>query len=642
MRRSQTPHTEPEFAKIKSSQKQCHWYTLPGLEDALKTHFPKAGRIASFVDGDDEAQQVWSDIKKSGIIPKHVQVKEGIQKHMGVSDKQSESYPDSDPDCWWTATGCKKPKANTLPADLSECAEDNTWGLTFDDGPNCTHNAFYDFLQEKKLRASLFYIGANVVSYPLQAQRGLIDGHDLCGHTWSHRYTTTLTNEQVFAELYYTAKAIKMVTGVTTRCWRPPYGDVDDRVRAIATGLGLRTILWQEDTDDWNIEPSGDKPESKIKSNYERIFKKKKTSKPIVLTHEINEYTMDEFMKMYPELDKAFDTVASPMTCLGITQPYAENITYPTLQQYKQGNLQVSGLPSGSDIKFNPKAKFTPVTVNNQKGGFAAAKDGKLAANGGGQGKSSSSSSKSSSSSGGGSSKSKSKSSGGSSSSSNSSGDSSNSNSNSNRHAASPGSSSSNDGGSSASSSDGTSDTSNDDASAKSAAFTIRPSVTLRILPNTMWEPVARGLALAGNGLFLGMQVSVSNVMLPAVLNNPTCSVQQKLKLWSDMYDHVVRDWVPYVPFSTLAYAAAAAMSTPENSTPMIWASVFMAGVFATHLLFVRSYVARLKSYLGSKDAPPDDAIVAEMKTWGRAHWTRTASSAVALAIGVVSTVQRR
>jgi hypothetical protein len=41
----------------------------------------------------------------------------------------------------------------------------------------------------------------------------------------------SLTNEQVFAELYYTKKIIHEVLGVTIQTWRPPYGDIDDRVR---------------------------------------------------------------------------------------------------------------------------------------------------------------------------------------------------------------------------------------------------------------------------------------------------------------------------------------------------------------------------------------------------------------------------
>jgi peptidoglycan/xylan/chitin deacetylase (PgdA/CDA1 family) len=53
-----------------------------------------------------------------------------------------------------------------------------------------------------------------------------------------------LTNEQIVAELAWTMKSIKDVTGVTPNTFRPPYGDLDDRVRAIAAAMGLRPIQW--------------------------------------------------------------------------------------------------------------------------------------------------------------------------------------------------------------------------------------------------------------------------------------------------------------------------------------------------------------------------------------------------------------
>ena len=73
----------------------------------------------------------------------------------------------------------------------------NTLGYAFDDGPNCTHNAFYDFLQQQNQKASkspaclvsydlilmelgMFYIGSNVMDWPYEAQRGLADGHEIC------------------------------------------------------------------------------------------------------------------------------------------------------------------------------------------------------------------------------------------------------------------------------------------------------------------------------------------------------------------------------------------------------------------------------------------------------------------------------
>ncbi len=66
---------------------------------------------------------------------------------------------------------------------MTTCPESNTWGLTLDDGPNCSHNAFFDYLLEAEQKASLFYVGSNVADWPREAQRGLADGHEICGHS---------------------------------------------------------------------------------------------------------------------------------------------------------------------------------------------------------------------------------------------------------------------------------------------------------------------------------------------------------------------------------------------------------------------------------------------------------------------------
>lgn len=142
----------------------------------------------------------------------------------------------------------------------------------------------------------MFYIGSNVMDHPLQAQRGLADGHQIGVHTWSHRYATGLTNEQFFAELWYSRKAIKHVLGVTPLVWRAPYGDVDDRIRFIAHAMNLTTIMWNHDTDDWKIisnnNPSG-LPTASIVANYEVAENaSSSTGGSIVLTHELNSDTM--------------------------------------------------------------------------------------------------------------------------------------------------------------------------------------------------------------------------------------------------------------------------------------------------------------------------------------------------------------
>ncbi|ORY06987.1 glycoside hydrolase/deacetylase [Basidiobolus meristosporus CBS 931.73] len=256
----------------------------------------------------------------------------------------SSDYPASDPDCWWTYKNCVTPKAPNIQPDIASCPEPETWGLTYDDGPNCTHTQFYDFLKANNQKATMFFIGSNVADWPKEAQRGLTDGHHICVHTWSHPYMTTLTNQEVVAELYYTTKAIKTVVGITPTCWRPPYGDVDDRVRAIAQQLKLTNIIWNLDSDDWQMAPAGNLPPSAIDQLFEGFVNMGKNgtfarSGAITLEHELNNGTMSMAEKWYPQIKQAFKHVVPVASCMNITTPYLEtNYTYPDFAQYIAGD----------------------------------------------------------------------------------------------------------------------------------------------------------------------------------------------------------------------------------------------------------------------------------------------------------------
>ena len=365
-----------DLAKVQDPNQQCSYNlnaaNMPELKQGQP--FPQSWKIASIQDNDQQAKKVWQDIQSSGIIPGDVQVKSDGGQHNAVSQNGYNSH--QDPDCWWTASGCVTPKHQNIPSDLASCPEPNTWGLTFDDGPNCSHNAFYDFLSQNKLKATMFFIGSNAKDWPLQTQRAIVDGHDLCVHTWSHHYMTTLSNDQAFAELYYTAVAIKAITGVTPTCWRPPFGDVDDRIRAIAAGLGLRTILWEADTDDWNISVEG---KDKIDQNYQKIFSEAGQKNPIVLTHEIDNSTMSEFMGQYNNIKNAYKNVVPVSACQNVTNPYPEDITYPTFNQFLNGQA-AQGLPDGNTIKVDPQFKYNVIALADQKAGFANPKNAEEAA----------------------------------------------------------------------------------------------------------------------------------------------------------------------------------------------------------------------------------------------------------------------
>ncbi|KAI8642567.1 hypothetical protein BD408DRAFT_387163 [Parasitella parasitica] len=267
----------------------------------------------------------------------------------------SNSDGDSDPYCWWSSTQCVKPKASYLPPDIYKCPKKGDWGLTYDDGPynlgsDKTANKYAEpyllnYLAENNLHATLFYIGSNVAKFPDAARLGLKNGHQLCVHTWSHRVLTTLTNVEIVAELYWTLKAIKAATGVTSRCFRPPQGDVDDRVRAIAHQMGMKTVLWDEDTEDWNIryKNEGSLSVENVNGYFKTWIKNYKTGKDksghIVLEHELNPNTIKMSISWLPKLRQTFNVVPA-LSCNGITQPYwEESFKYPLFDSSDKGTI---------------------------------------------------------------------------------------------------------------------------------------------------------------------------------------------------------------------------------------------------------------------------------------------------------------
>ena len=67
-----------------------------------------------------------------------------------------------------------------------------------------------------------------------------------------------MTTQTVVTDIEWTLRIIKDVIGIRVNCIRPPYGDIDDRVRAIIKAMGLTTYLWNYDSKDWklNIDPN--------------------------------------------------------------------------------------------------------------------------------------------------------------------------------------------------------------------------------------------------------------------------------------------------------------------------------------------------------------------------------------------------
>ncbi|CAG8668249.1 9850_t:CDS:2, partial [Racocetra persica] len=348
-----------------TAQQECVSYTSPF---DFSSGYPKIWEKPTSKDfNTKEFKQINSSINWSK-VPKIA------TRKMVNGNVDTTGYPDSDPDCWWSYSTCTTPKP-PLQHDVSFCPEPGTLGLTYDDGPNCAHTVFYDFLKQNNQKATMFFIGSNVATLPNEAQRAFIDGHHICVHTWSHQYMTTLTNEEALAELYYARKAIKRVIGITPRCWRPPYGDVDNRIRAIAQQLNMRTIIWNLDTNDWDMEPDGTEQPAQIDAIFQSLVNMGQNgtfadSGAIVLEHELSNGTMSKAIEWYPKLKSAFKHIVPIASCMNVTRPYIEsNFTYPSFAEYigtRNNNTTdpkstESYRPTGTPQAHGPKS--TPTSI---------------------------------------------------------------------------------------------------------------------------------------------------------------------------------------------------------------------------------------------------------------------------------------
>ncbi|KAG9317294.1 carbohydrate esterase family 4 protein [Chiua virens] len=197
---------------------------------------------------------------------------------------------------------CSSTYKCTAAGDIWDAPE-NTIAISFDDGPLPASDALNNFLSSNNEHATHFYIGSNILLYPQAFQTALLNGDDIAIHTWSHPYMTTKSNAEVVAELGWAMEIVHNSSGGRVpKYWRPPYGDSDTRVRAIAKEVfGLTTVVWNRDTDDWTLDqnPPGTTTDN-IAGLMQTWLTGPKSPGLVILEHELSDLAVSTFMEAYP------------------------------------------------------------------------------------------------------------------------------------------------------------------------------------------------------------------------------------------------------------------------------------------------------------------------------------------------------
>ncbi|CEL59394.1 hypothetical protein RSOLAG1IB_03327 [Rhizoctonia solani AG-1 IB] len=350
----------------------------PGSPDWAKQY--PAGKATK-----DTLKPEWLDALNkavsAGLIPTNVPV---AKQSGGAAPSYSNSTGKMDPAKQPICSSSAQCKGDGQIYDVP----DGIVALSFDDGPLPPSKKLYEFLRANNQKATHFYIGQNIIeNHALLTEAFEVNGDDIAVHTWSHRYMTTLSNEEALAELAWTMQVIHDMTGGRVpRFWRPPYGDSDNRVRAIAREvLGLTTVIWNDDTDDWAITET---PATQTVSGATKVLQKAYTGPKspglCILEHELSDQSVSIFMNTYPliaqngwtaksipdavgstyYLNAADNT--SPVTTVGVAQPVPTLIvsTSTTSGNSTSGGNSNGGSNSGSSSNSSSEPSHSAALPN--------------------------------------------------------------------------------------------------------------------------------------------------------------------------------------------------------------------------------------------------------------------------------------
>jgi hypothetical protein len=177
----------------------------------------------------------------------------GISSGVGPTVKMPLDTPDY-PTCPTSRDGCDRScYICDRDDDITICPAAKDFGMSFDDGPSESSLLVLDALKELNVQATFCVLGSQVIKFPDILKRMYMEGHTICAHTWSHRYLTSQTDEQIVAEFEWALQAIQLVIGVRPTLVRPPFGDIDDRVRDVFRKMKVTNLVWNRDTFDCMI-----------------------------------------------------------------------------------------------------------------------------------------------------------------------------------------------------------------------------------------------------------------------------------------------------------------------------------------------------------------------------------------------------
>lgn len=195
--------------------------------------------------------------------------------------------------------------------------------LTFDDGPDPRYTPqVLALLREYGVTATFCVVGHLAAEFPELIRAIVADGHTMCNHSWDHDMALgSRSRAAIRADLERTTAAIRdAAPGTRVSYYRQPGGNWTARVVDVAEELGMTSLHWAVDPQDWR-KPGAAKIAAMVNSHCH--------PGAIVLLHDgggEREGTVAALRTILPELTSQFMLAAMPP---GVAPPQRYGIELP-------------------------------------------------------------------------------------------------------------------------------------------------------------------------------------------------------------------------------------------------------------------------------------------------------------------------
>jgi peptidoglycan/xylan/chitin deacetylase (PgdA/CDA1 family) len=140
---------------------------------------------------------------------------------------------------------CAIRRGPSAPAFWRGDTDEKLVAITFDDGPapGITERLL-DTLVRESVPATFFVIGRHAADSPDLISKLAQAGMEIGNHSFSHPNLARATEALIREELLRTSACVVNITGTPPRWFRPPGGNLSDRVTRVAASLGMQACMW--------------------------------------------------------------------------------------------------------------------------------------------------------------------------------------------------------------------------------------------------------------------------------------------------------------------------------------------------------------------------------------------------------------